>query len=195
MSDTWTDPNDPAGTTPAPGAQSGPQADPNVQAPTEPLGEPSPAAVEPAPTPSEPLSATPSTTPASTIGVPSAVAQEPETPADAQTVATHAIGPGSAGDQVAALAQKVEAAGEKTYLSNPTAQNPAHVFTDELMQAIRRVLHAHPAIVDVTDEAERQRLNRWINGLEVVTAEVHKLIGEVADAKTAETTSRAAGSS
>jgi septal ring-binding cell division protein DamX len=127
-----------------------------------------------------PVAAVTETTGTGLIGLASAATQPPETPTGAQVDSTHAIGPGSAGDPVADLASKLEAAGEKTYLSDPNAQNPAHVFTDELMAAVRRVLHAHPEIVDVGDEAERQRLNRWINGLEVVTAEVQKLIADVA---------------
>lgn len=122
------------------------------------------------------------TTSVSQIGVPAA-SPVPETQEGGQEVATQAIAPGDAGAHVQALAAKVEAAGEKTYLSDPNAQNPAHVFTDDLMAAVRRVLHAHPAIVDVTDEAERQRLNRWISGLQVVTGEVHKLLDEVAASK------------
>lgn len=165
MNDETTIPPDPTtgqppATTPAPQQQA-----PQVQAPAEPA----------------PVAAPASTT---SIGVASTVGQPPkDTPADAQQVSTHAIAPGSAGPEVAALAAKVEAAGEKTYLSDEAVTNPRDVFTDELMDAVRRALHAHPEIADVVDEAERQRLNRWISGLEVVTAEVHKLLDDVVASK------------
>lgn len=120
-----------------------------------------------------------------TIGapVPSAVVAAPEP--DGQAVAVHAIAPGSAGPVVAELAAKVEQAGQKTYLTDPAAQNPTHVFTDDLLDAVRRILHEHPQIAAVVDESERQRLNRWIANLHVVTGEVWQLIQDVVDAKTA----------
>jgi len=93
-------------------------------------------------------------------------------------------GPGSGGTDVAALAAKVEQAGEKTYLSDPTKQNPGDVFTDDLMDAIRRVLFAHPGVV-AADGADAEKVKRWIGSLEVVTAEVHRYLDEVINAKAA----------
>lgn len=119
----------------------------------------------------------------STIGVATPAAPAPEAVAGGQEVAVHAIAPGSSGPDVAALAAKVEQAGEKTYLTDPAAQNAAHVFTDDLLEAIRRVLHNHPEIAAITDESERQRLNRWIANLHVVTGEVWQLIQDVVDHK------------
>jgi hypothetical protein len=174
------------------------QADSNVQAPTATTLAPADAvtAAAPAPVLAAPPAIQEEPTSAELIGVPTP-SPVPEANAEGQQMSTHAIAAGSAGAPVQQLAQQLEAAGEKTYLSDPTAQNPAHVFTDELMAAVKRVLHSHPSIANVTDEAERQRLNRWIGGLEVITAEVQRLISEVGaeQQKTAETSSTTAATS
>jgi hypothetical protein len=108
-----------------------------------------------------------------------------DTPEEAQVQSTHAVGPGSAGPEVAKVAQLVEAAGEKTYLSDPNTTNTAHVFTDELLNAVRRVLFGHPEIASLEDAASDQ-VRRWINGLQIVSADVVTLLEELANAKTGE---------
>jgi murein L,D-transpeptidase YcbB/YkuD len=108
-----------------------------------------------------------------------------DTPEEAQVQSTHAVGPGSAGPEVAKVAQLVEAAGEKTYLSDPNTTNTAHVFTDELLNAVRRVLFGHPEIASL-EGAESDQVRRWINGLQIVGADVVTLLEELAKAKTGE---------
>jgi hypothetical protein len=119
----------------------------------------------------------------SLIAAPQAVPTD--TPEDAQVQSTHAVGPGSAGPEVAKVAQLVEAAGEKTYLSDPNTTNTAHVFTDELLNAVRRVLFGHPEIASL-EGAESDQVRRWINGLQIVGADVVTLLEELANAKTGE---------
>jgi hypothetical protein len=107
-----------------------------------------------------------------------------ETPADGQKVATHAVAPGSAGDTVRELAALVERAGEPTYLSDPKSQNHAHVFTDELLAGVRRVLYNHPEIANA-DGPEGDVVKRWIRDLELVSADVWALLEEIAAGKAA----------
>jgi hypothetical protein len=169
------DPTDPNYTPPAPSAEELAAKDAEIEQLKEQLAAAQTVSAAAAPT----------TSSTATIGVaPATVTSDEPVDPNAQQVTVHAIAPGSAGVPVAELAELVEKAGEKTYLSDGT-HNVAHVFTDDLLAAVRRILHTHPDIAAVTDEGERQRLNRWIGNLHVVTGDVWALIQDVADSKAA----------
>jgi len=101
-----------------------------------------------------------------------------------------AIAPGSSdgpggGGPVHELAQLLEQLGEKTYLTD--GGNPDHVFDDDLMAAVRRVLTNHA--LDTTEQDAIARVQREIAILNEITGDVWQTLRTLAAKAQGSTTS------